>query len=66
MTPEPNFADMPFKPFTVNEDSTIIPELDPGTNFLKVFFSLDRKYFTVNETKTFVSNVDSESFTFLT
>ena len=42
MTPEPNFADMPFKPFTVNEDSTIIPELDPGTNFLKVFFSLTK------------------------
>ena len=40
MTPEPNFADMPFKPFAVNEDSTIIPELDPGTNFLKVFFPL--------------------------
>ena len=34
MTPEPNFEDMSFKPLTIN------PELDPDTNFLKVFFPL--------------------------
>ena len=65
MTPEPNFEDMSFKPFTVNEHSTIDPELDPDTNFFKSISSLDTKYFTVNETKTFVCNIDSESFTFL-
>ena len=63
MTPEPNFEDMSFKPFTVNEHSTIDPELDPDTNFFESISSLDAKYFTVNETKTFVSNIDSESFT---
>ena len=65
MTPEPNFEDMSFKPFTVNEHSTIDPELDPDTNFFESISSLDTKYFTVNETKTFVSNIDSESFTVL-
>ena len=33
--------------------------------FSKSISSLDTKYFTVNETKTFVSNIDSESFTVL-
>ena len=65
MTPEPNFEDMSFKPFTVNENSTIDPEFDPDTNFFESISSLDTKYFTVNETKTFVSNIDSESFTVL-
>ena len=32
---------------------------------MKVFFFLDTKYFTVNKTKTFVSNIDSEYFTVL-
>ena len=59
MTPESNFEDMPFKPFTVNEHSTINPELDPD------IFSIDTKYFTVNKTKTYVNNIDSESFTAL-
>ena len=63
MTPEPNFEDTSFKPFTVNEHSTINPELDPDTNFFEIISSLDTKYFTVNETKTFVSNLDSESVT---
>ena len=40
MTAKPNFEDMPFKPFTANEHSTIDPELDPDTNFLKVFLPL--------------------------
>ena len=40
MTLEPNFEDMAFKLFTVNEHSTINPELDPDTNFLKVFLPL--------------------------
>ena len=65
MTPEPNFVDMSFKPFTVNEHSTINPELDPGTNFFESISSLDTNNFTVNETKTFVSNTDSEFFTVL-
>ena len=65
MTPEPNFEDMSFKPFTINEHSTINPELDPNTNFFESISSLDTKYFTVNEIKTFVSNIDSESFTVL-
>ena len=65
MTPEPNFEDMSFKPFTVNEHSTIDPELDPDTNFFESISSLDTKYFTMNETKTFVSNIDPESFTVL-
>ena len=65
MTPEPNFWEMSFNPFTVNEHSTINPELDPDTNFFESIFSLDTKCFTVNETKTFVSNIDSESFTVL-
>ena len=39
MTPEPNFKDMSFKTFTVNEHSTKDPELDPDTIFfLKYFF----------------------------
>lgn len=37
MTPEPNFEDMSFKPSTVNEHSTMNPEVDLDTNFLKVF-----------------------------
>ena len=65
MTPEPNFEGMSFKPFTVNEHSTIEPELDPDTNFFESISSPDTKYFTVNETKTFVNNIDSESFTIL-
>ena len=65
MTPEPNFKDMSFKPFTINEHSTIDPELDPDINVFESISSLDAKYFTVNETKTSVSNIDSESFTVL-
>ena len=65
MTPEPNFEDMSFKPFTVNEHSTINPKLDLDTNFFESIFSLDTKYFTVNETKAFVTNIDSQSFTVL-
>ena len=65
MTPEPNFEGMSFKPFTVNEHSIINPELDPDNNFFESISSLDIKYFTVNEIKTFVSNIDSESFTIL-
>ena len=37
MAPELNFEDMSFKPFTVNEHSTMNPELDSDTNFLEVF-----------------------------
>ena len=62
MTPEPNSEDMFFKPFIVNEHSTIDPELVPEFESIS---SLDTKHFTVNETKTFVSNIDSESFTVL-
>ena len=67
MNPEPNFEDMSFKPFTVNEHSTIDPDyrLDPDTNFFESISSLDTKYFTVNETKISVGNIDSESFTVL-
>ena len=61
MSPELNFEDMSFKPFIVNERSTINPELDPGTNFFESISSLDIKHFTMNETKTFVSNIESES-----
>ena len=60
MTPEPNYEDMSFDPFTINEHSTINPELDPDTIFFESISSLDTKYSTENETKTFVS--DSESF----
>ena len=64
MTPEPNFKDMSFKTFTVNEHSTKDPELDPDTIFFfESISSVNRKYFTVNETETFVSNIDSESVT---
>ena len=49
MTPEPNFEDMFFKPFIVNEYSIINPELDPNTNFFEIISSLGTKYFTVNE-----------------
>ena len=62
MTPEPNFEDMSFKPFTVNENSTINPKLDLDTNFFEIISSLDTRYFIVNETKKFVTNIDSESF----
>ena len=65
MTPEPNFEEMSFKPFTVNEHSKTDPELDPDTNFFESISSLDTKHFTVNETRAFVSNIDSESFTVL-
>ena len=66
MTPEPNFENMSFKSFTVNEHFTIInPELDPDTHLFESISSLDTKYFTVNETKTFVRNIVSESFTVL-
>ena len=40
MTAELNFEDMSFKPFTVNEHSTMNPELDPDTNFWEVFLPL--------------------------
>ena len=33
MTPEPNYEDMSFDLFTINEHSTINPELDPDTIF---------------------------------
>ena len=56
MTPEPNFEHMFFNPFRVNGHSTINPKVDPCTNF---FYA---KYFTVSEIKTFISNIDSESF----
>ena len=65
MTPKPNFEDLSFKPFTVNEHSTINLELDPDTNFFESISSFDTKYFIANETKTFVSNIDSEFFTVL-
>ena len=65
MTTEPNFEDMSFKPFTVNEHSTINPKLDLDTNFFESISSLDTKYITVNKTKTFVTNIDSQSFTVL-
>ena len=58
MTPEPKFEDMSFKPFTVNKHCTVERELDPDTNFFKSISSLDKKYFTVNETKIFVSKID--------
>ena len=48
MTPELNFEDMSFNSFTVNEHSTINPELDPD-NFFENISSLDTDYFTVNE-----------------
>ena len=54
---------MSFKQFTVNEHSTMDPELDPDTNFFESISSLDTMYYAVNETKTFISNIDSESFT---
>ena len=56
---------MSFNPFTANEHSTIDPELDRDTNFFESICCLDTKYFTENETKTFVSNIDPESFTVL-
>ena len=56
MTSEPNFEDMSFKAFTVNEHSTIDPELVPDANFFESISSLDTKYVTVNETRTFVSS----------
>ena len=62
MTPEPNYEDMSFDPFKINEHSTINPELDPDTIFFESISSLDTKYSTENETKIFVSNIDSESF----
>ena len=65
MTPEPNFEGMSFKLFTVNEHSTIDPELDPDTILFESISSLDTKHFTVNKTKIFVSNINSESFTVL-
>ena len=65
MTPEPKFEDLSFNRFAVNEQSTLNAELDPDTNFFESIPSLDTKYFTVNETKTYVSNIDSESFTVL-
>ena len=40
MTPEPNFEDMSFKSFTVNEHSTINPEFHPDTIFFERISSL--------------------------
>ena len=65
MTAEPNFWNMSFNPFTVNEHSTVNPEFDPDTNYFESISSLNTKYFAVNQTETFVSNIDSESFTVL-
>ena len=56
MTSEPNFEDMSFKAFTVNEHSTMDPELVPDANFFESISFLDTKYVTVNETRTFVSS----------
>lgn len=52
MTPAPNFEVMSFESFAVHEHFTTTLELDPETNFLKLFFPLiDSKHFTVNKTK---------------
>ena len=61
MTPKLDFEKISFKPCTVNET------LQSTQNLIKIliFLKFDTKYFTVNETKTFVSNIDSESFTAL-
>ena len=61
MTTELNFG----KLFSVSEHFTINTEIDPDTNFFKNISSLDIKYFTMNETKTFVSDIDPEYFTIL-
>ena len=61
MTTELNFG----KLFSVSEHFTINTEIDPDTNFFENISSLDIKYFTMNETKTFVSDIDPEYFTIL-
>ena len=65
MTPEPNFEEMSYKPFEVDESITVNPELDPDVNFFQNISSLDTKYFSLNETKNFVNNIDSKSFSVL-
>ena len=54
---------MSFKPFTVKELSTTDRERDTDTESFKVISSFATKYFTVNKTKIFASNIDSESLT---
>ena len=61
MTTELNFG----KLFSVSEHSTINTEIDPDTNYFENISSLDIRYFTMNETKTFVSDIDPEYFTIL-
>ena len=61
MTTELNFG----KLFSVSEHFTKNTEIDPDTNFFENISSLDIKYFTMNETKTFVSDIDPEYFTIL-
>ena len=61
MTTELNFG----KLFSVSEHFTINTEIDPDTNYFENISSLDIKYFTMNETKTFVSDIDPEYFTIL-
>ena len=62
MTPEPNFEEMSYKPFAVDENVTVNPELDPDINFFQSITSLDTQYFSLDETKNLVNNVDSNSF----
>ena len=54
---------MSFKLFTVKELSTTNRERDPDTESFKVISSFATKDFTVNKTKIFASNIDSESLT---
>ena len=54
---------MSFKLFTVKELSTTDRERDTDTESFKVISSFATKYFTVNKTKIFASNIDSESLT---
>ena len=65
MTPEPSFESLSYKPFSVDGNLTVNAELDPDVNFFQNISSVDTQYFNIDDTKTFVNNISSNSFSAL-
>ena len=60
--PRTEFWILVLKIFSVDGNLTVNVELDPDVNFFQSISSLDAKYFNIGDTKTFVNNVSSNSF----
>ena len=65
MIPEPSFEFLSYKPFSVDGNLAVNPELDPDVNFFQSISSLDTKYFNIDDTKIFSnSNISSNPDSF--